>query len=166
MNAPNLRVLDLENNEINGSVGSSIGSFNSQDYMAIDGNSAYIFMGDKLGVIDTDLDSAFSEILLADAEASSVGMLIEGNKLYVLTNSGWATEETAHIYKIDLGTQTVDLSIDLSTLGLARLLQSDGNDLYFMVGADVYKMGLDELILVYELIASFSCVIKSSCNLN
>lgn len=142
-NAPNLRILDIEDESMIGSVSSSIGSFSSQDYIAVYGTSAYIFMGDKLGVIDTDVDSASADIELIDAEVSCSGMQVIGDKLFVLTNSGWSGA-SSRIFRIDLTTNEVELNLDLSALGKARLLQNDASSLYFMVGSDVYKMGLED----------------------
>jgi hypothetical protein len=142
-NAPNLRILDLGGDSISGSVTSSIGGFSSQDYISLVGNMAYIFMGDKLGIIDTELDSAYSEILLPNAEVSCSGMLVLGTKLFVLTNSGWS-DSFARLFRIDLESGSVEATINLSSLGKARLLQSDGAFLYFMVTNEVYKMGVDD----------------------
>lgn len=142
-NEPTLRILDLDGDSISGSVGSSVGSFSAQDYVMLHNSLAYIFMGDKLAIIDIELDSAYNEILLPDAEVSCSGMLLIGNKLYVLTNSGWAGNES-RLFRIDLGSATVEANIDLSTLGKARLLQSDGDNLYFMIANEVYKMSSED----------------------
>lgn len=144
-NAPHIRILDLETATILGSVGSSIGSFYSQDHMAISGSNAYVFMGDSIGIVDTDLDSAYSAISTENAEVSCSGMFIENDKLFVLTNSGWSGDES-RLFRIDVETNTLELDLDLSTLGKARLLQSDGDNLYFMVGNEVYKMAHSEEI--------------------
>lgn len=142
-NAPNLRILDLEGDSIRGEVSSSVGSFYSQDYISVDGDKAYIFMGSSVGVIDIELDSAYTSILTPNAQSSCAGMMIANDKLFVLTNAGWSGD-SSHLFRIDLETNSVELSLDLSSLGKARLLQSDGDNLYFMVVGDVYKMGLDE----------------------
>jgi len=142
-NEPTLRILDLTGDSISGSVGSSVGSFSAQDYMVLHNSLAYIFMGDKLAIIDVELDSAYTEIPLPDAEVSCSGMLLMGSKLYVLTNSGWSGSES-RLFRIDLGTATVEANIDLSTLGKARLLQSDGENLYFMIANEVYKMDTED----------------------
>ncbi len=144
-NEPTLRILDLSGDSISGSVSSSVGSFSAQDYIHINNAMAYIFMGDKLGVIDTDLDSAYNEIFLPDAEIACSGMLLLNDKLFVLTNSGWSGNES-RLFRIDIETASVEANIDLSTLGKARLLQSDGEDLFFMIANEVYKMNnLDDI---------------------
>jgi len=142
-NDPTLRILDLTEDSISGSVGSSLGSFSAQDYIMLHNSLAYIFMGDKLGIIDIELDSAYNEILLPDAEVACSGMILEGDKLYVLTNSGWSGNES-RLFRVDLEMTTVEANIDLSNLGKARLLQSDGENLYFMITNEVYKMSMTD----------------------
>lgn len=145
-NAPNLRILDIDSESMIGSVGSSIGSFSSQDNIAIYGSTAFIFMGDKLGIIDTELDSAYSDIELPNAEVSCSGMVVSNDKLFVLSNSGWSGS-SSRLFRIDLLTNEVELNLDLSTLGKAMLLQSDDSNVYFMIGNEVYQLAMDSDII-------------------
>lgn len=142
-NAPNLRILDLEANSINGEVTSSVGSFSSQDYISVDGDMAYVFTGSSIAIIDITIDSAYSSISTPDAQNSCAGMMIANDKLFVLTNAGWSGD-SSRLFRVDLETNTVELSLDLSSLGKARLLQSDGDNLYFMVLGEIYKMDLED----------------------
>lgn len=156
-NSPNLRVLDLQSDSVIGSVSSSVGTFSAQDYIAVYNSSAYIFMGDSIGIIDIAMDSAYNAIAIPNAENSCVGMLINDDKLFVLTNAGWSGD-SSRLFRIDLETNLLELSLDLSSLGKARLLQSDGANLYFLVLGDVYKMGVEDDIAPISTFTSSSYV--------
>ncbi len=142
-------VINLETN----SVESTIAVPEGPEWILANGNNLYVAhqggfnQNNIVSVIDASSNTLGDPIVVADRPNS---MQLVNDELWVLSggNPAFTENETAgQLDKINIMTNTVETTFEFTQTEHPNYLSVDGNDLYYLLGGNVFKMNVSDTSL-------------------
>ena len=142
-----LAIVNLNSNTVTGTIPVDLGPekiIKSDDYLFVAHKGAW-GTNNKVSVYDLVLNQVTNTIDVGDRPNS---MAISGNFLWVLCSGepSWTGSETAgQLYKIDMSNNfNIVSTFDFATTEHPNYLNIDGDNLYYFLNGEVYKMNTND----------------------